>query len=101
MTAYCQSPTKHKCRLSEDGLSRLRISSIAWPEISQGDLQTIRRSLVPEVAPFQVGLISFRVNNLYVLESSLFLRSQIDSDLICDGTRHFFWRVNVLRRSPS
>src|SRR5438105_14309590 len=36
-------------------------------EISHGDLQTVRRSFVPEVARFEIGLVSLRINNFRLL----------------------------------
>src|SRR5579871_6468942 len=51
-------------------------------EISQSNLQTIRRSLIPEIAPLQIRLVSLRIDNLYVFQGSLFPRSQINPNLI-------------------
>ena len=36
-------------------------------EMSQGDLQSIRRSLVPEVATLEIGFVCSRVDDPYVL----------------------------------
>jgi hypothetical protein len=44
-TAYCQSPTKHKCRLGRNMLGSISDLRLLLSEIRQRDLQTIRRCL--------------------------------------------------------
>src|SRR5580692_8897981 len=64
------------------GVSRILFNCLL--EISQGGLQTIRGSLIPKVAPFEIGLVSFWINNFYIFQRSLFLRSQVDPNFIGD-----------------
>src|ERR1700733_3638629 len=47
-----------------------------------------KHSLIPKVAAFQIRLVSLRIHNLGAFQRGLFLRIQIDPDLLRDGSRH-------------
>src|SRR5713101_614784 len=77
-------------RVSQTGicLGIFRVLLDCLIEESEGSLQTIGRSLIPEVAPFEIGLVCLRINNSYGLQGSLLLRIYADPNLICDGSSH-------------
>src|SRR5437870_5178760 len=51
-------------------------------------LQTFFGSLVPEIAPLEVGLVGLGVDRMSARQASLPLRRQLDSNLIGNSPRH-------------
>src|ERR1700739_28775 len=57
-------------------------------KISNGALQTICSPLIPEISTLEIRFVGLRINGLLVLQQSLFLRIQTDTDLISNGVSY-------------
>src|SRR5215469_17030434 len=75
-------------RVGEPSISRgvVRVSLDGLVEIIDSCSHAIRGSFIPKVSSFEIGLVGFRIHALRVLQDSLFVGSQLDPDLLGDGS---------------
>src|SRR5260370_24904872 len=70
--------------MGEGGVSR----GVLWIlvrrlfKVANGARQLFRRSPVPEVSSFEIVFVCFRAHPRFLSQALLFLRSQVDADLL-------------------